>query len=284
MVSKKQIQELKKKWESLTISSDIMFGMVMEDKTLCLELIRRAVPELKVESIQMVRHQLTVDGPLDARGGRFDIFAKDKNGRLFVVEMQVANEQNLPYRLRYYQDLMDYTILNEGDPYSKLSRYETYAIVFCDFDYYGYGDMRYDVENRVVQHLDDPTRDHQHMIVFNAKSKELHGNIKIKNFLKLMHGQVVTNDEFVERLIKIMNKIKKDPERRRNFMSYEMNLMDARDEGEEKGLEKGLGQGIKGAAQLLKSYEPNREKIVKALMHKFNLTQTEAKHYLDSTD
>ena len=60
MVSKKQIQELKKKWESLTISSDIMFGMVMEDKTLCLELIRRAVPELKVESIQMVRHQLTV--------------------------------------------------------------------------------------------------------------------------------------------------------------------------------------------------------------------------------
>ena len=39
------------KWERMTITSDPMFGMVMQNKEICLELINRALPQLKATEI-----------------------------------------------------------------------------------------------------------------------------------------------------------------------------------------------------------------------------------------
>ena len=42
-----------------------------------------------------------------------------------------------------------------------------------------------------------------------------------------------------------MERIKQDPERRQKFMSYEINLMDARAEGKAEGKIEGIAEGIK---------------------------------------
>ncbi|MBB1078362.1 hypothetical protein H5S09_00700 [Limosilactobacillus sp. STM2_1] len=39
------------KWQRMTITSDPMFGMVMANKDICLELINRALPKLKATKI-----------------------------------------------------------------------------------------------------------------------------------------------------------------------------------------------------------------------------------------
>ncbi len=74
-----------------------------------------------------------------------------------------------------------------------------------------------------------------------------------------------------------MERIKQDPERRQKFMSYEMNLMDARAEGRAEGRKK----TIKVTAQLLSEYEPGREKLIHKLMNKFNLSYDKAKQYIE---
>lgn len=41
------LRQLEKKWEHLTITNDIMFGMVMENEQICLELIQRSPTRTK---------------------------------------------------------------------------------------------------------------------------------------------------------------------------------------------------------------------------------------------
>ena len=45
------IANIMERWQKMTITSDPMFGMVMENKKICLELIQRALPRLKVNEI-----------------------------------------------------------------------------------------------------------------------------------------------------------------------------------------------------------------------------------------
>ena len=45
MTKREQLQAAAAKWEQLTIANDQMFSMVMENNDICLELLRRIVPE-----------------------------------------------------------------------------------------------------------------------------------------------------------------------------------------------------------------------------------------------
>lgn len=54
-----------------------------------------------------------------------------------------------------------------------------------------------------------------------------------------MHNQVIAGDPLVSQIVDEMDRIKQDPGRRRFFMKYELDLMDARNEGMEKGLAEG---------------------------------------------
>ena len=45
---------------------------------------------------------------------------QDEDGNIIVIEMQVADRQNLPYRLRYYQEQIDHGLLLPGKDYRDL--------------------------------------------------------------------------------------------------------------------------------------------------------------------
>lgn len=46
-----------------------------------------------------------------------------------------------------------------------------------------------------------------------------------------MHNQVIAGDPLVSQIVDEMDRIKQDPGRRRLFIKYELDLMDARNEG-----------------------------------------------------
>ena len=125
------------KWEKMTITSDPMFGMVMQNKEICLELINRALPHLKATQIVQLTTQKDIN-VVAGRRVRYDVYVQDEDGNIIVIEMQVADRQNLPYRLRYYQEQIDHGLLLPGKDYRDLSLHPTYVIMFCDFDYFGY--------------------------------------------------------------------------------------------------------------------------------------------------
>ena len=105
------------KWERLTLANDRMFGMVMEDEQICLQLLQQIFPELKIKSIQRVATQKQVNTTLGVKSPRFDVYLQDDQNRIYILEMQVKNNHNLPFRMRYYLNHAD--ILKPGDKYDE---------------------------------------------------------------------------------------------------------------------------------------------------------------------
>ena len=103
-----------------------------------------------------------------------------------------------------------------------------------------------------------------------------------------MHNQIAAGDPLVEQVTREMKRIKQDPERRRDYMKYELDLMDARSdgmaiglaEGKKQGLEQGKQESIVAAAKLLLGLELSRTVIVKQLMSAYDLSSAEAERYL----
>lgn len=283
-----ELTRLAQQWEELTIANDRMFSMVMENNAICRELLRRIFPELAIDRVQRVTVQKQVNTPLDARTVRFDVYIRDDQQRTYIVEMQVANRQNLPYRLRYYLEQVDHSILGPGDNYEKLAGYPTYVVFFCDFDYYGQDRSEYRFEWRNIDQPDLVAGTGQQLVVFNAQASTFHDSIGVAGFLKLMHNQIAVGDPLVEQVTQEMERIKQDPERRRDYMKYELDLMDARSdgmaiglaEGKKQGLEQGKQESIVAAAKMLLGLELSRTVIVKQLMSAYDLSSAEAERYL----
>lgn len=283
-----ELTRLAQQWEELTIANDRMFSMVMENNAICRELLRRIFPELAIDRVQRVTVQKQVNTPLDARTVRFDVYIRDDQQRTYIVEMQVANRQNLPYRLRYYLEQVDHSILGPGDNYEKLAGYPTYVVFFCDFDYYGQDRSEYRFEWRNIDEPDLVAGTGQQLVVFNAQASTFHDSIGVAGFLKLMHNQIAVGDPLVEQVTQEMKRIKQDPERRRDYMKYELDLMDARSdgmaiglaEGKKQGLEQGKQESIVAAAKMLLGLELSRTVIVKQLMSAYDLSSAEAERYL----
>lgn len=99
-----------------------------------------------------------------------------------------------------------------------------------------------------------------------------------------MHNQIAVGDPLVEQVTQEMERIKQDPERRRDYMKYELDLMDARSDGMAIGLAEGKKQGkqesIVAAAKMLLGLELSRTVIVKQLMSAYDLSSAEAERYL----
>jgi predicted transposase/invertase (TIGR01784 family) len=282
-----EMQAAAAKWERLTLADDRMFGMVMEDEQICLEVLQRIFPELKIKQVQQVATQKQVNTSLDVKSPRFDVFVRDDQGRIYILEMQVKNNHNLPFRVQYYLDHAD--VLKPGDEYDEEHVSPIYIVFFCDFDYYERGKMCYRFSLKEDDEPDLLAGVGLRLVVFNAKAKDFRGKIKLAGFLRLMHNERTPEDELAERIYQKMERIKHDPERRESFMKYELDLMDARkegrDEGQAIGLKNGeaigLKKGITGTTKVLIGLKLDDETVVHKLMDTYNLSSKEAWNYLE---
>lgn len=268
------------KWEKMTITSDPMFGMVMQNKEICLELINRALPHLKATQIVQLTTQKDID-VVAGRRVRYDVYVQDEDGNIIVIEMQVADRQNLPYRLRYYQEQIDHGLLLPGKDYRDLRLHPTYVIMFCDFDYFGYGWARYVFEMACTRNHQLKLGDQRTVVIFNALAKEFTKDEQpIKNFLALMRNQVDNKSRFITKIQDEIVKIKQEPERRRGFMKFELDLMDARREGREEGELKAEEKGKQKLVKFLNSQKTAPSEIVAALVNVYQMTEKAAQEYV----
>lgn len=84
------LKQLEEKWEHLTITNDIMFGMVMENEQICLELIQRSLPELNIKAISRItpRNKLPVQS------------VHERSGLMFLSVMKSSELSWLKCKLR----------------------------------------------------------------------------------------------------------------------------------------------------------------------------------------
>lgn len=284
MTREEEIVLLMERWQKMTITSDPMFGMVMENREICLELINRALPNLKAKQIVQLSTQKDIN-VVSARRVRFDVYVRDEQNNIVVVEMQVNNNHNLPARLRYYQEQIDHSLLRPGDDYQVLNQYPTYIIMFCDFDYFGRGWARYEFNLACTRDPALKFGDQRTVVVFNALAEKFAKNDEpIRNFLALMRHRGDNKSKFIVQIQDEIKKIKQDAERRQGFMKFELEMMDARRAGKEEGLregeKRGKEQGIRNHVTSLRKVNAEDAVIKQELQELYQLSDEQVAQYL----
>ena len=102
-----------KPFEELCFYDDFMFGVVMQDKELCKEALE-CMLGFKIDHIEYPEPQRTVAPLYTAHAIRLDVYVKDSN-RIYDVEIQNKDEQDIGRRSRYYQGMMDIDSLLKGE-------------------------------------------------------------------------------------------------------------------------------------------------------------------------
>ena len=184
------------------------------------------------------------------------------------------SKNNIPARLRYYQEQVDHELLRPGDNYSVLNNYPTYIIMFCNFDYFKQGWARYEFNLTCTRDHNLKFGDNRTVVIFNALAKKFDKNDEpIKNFLALMRNQGDNKNRFIAQIQGEIDKVKQDPERRDGFMKYELNLMDAKMEVRE--------EDIKKLIDSLYELNIKPEIIKQKVMEKYNLTDNAYDKFLE---
>ena len=122
------MQDLLTKFANLTIQSDFIFKKVMSRKRICKHLLEELL-QIEIADINYIEIEAekTLDPNYTSHGIRLDIIVADDKNTHYNLEMQVKNKKNpqtkafvLPKRSRYYQALLDFDLLQAGQPYDLL--------------------------------------------------------------------------------------------------------------------------------------------------------------------
>ena len=227
-------KKLEQKWESLGIANDFIFGKVMQDEELLTELIQLILPDIKIGKIEIVA-QKSIEAGLDIHGIRLDIYAKDENGLVYEIEMQITVSKHLPKRARYYSSMIDTQMLDKGISYKKLKN--VYVIFICPEDPFGSGRHKYTFRNFCEEDKEIELNDGSVKIFLNASGVKDDVSENLKAFLDYVAG-ITSDNPYVKKLDDAVKKAKMNKEWRMEYMMWSIKEMDVRDDAEEKAVNK----------------------------------------------
>lgn len=281
----KEMLELtpQQKWENIGLSNDFIFGKVMQNSELCLQLLQRIFPQMNIERIEYPELQKALKADIDSHGIRLDVYVRDEHNRVFDVEMQAVDTGELPKRSRYYQSLIDVSELDAGKSYTELA--PSYIIFICMEDIFGEGRHRYTFENRCCENTKLVLQDDTQRIFFNATGIMNDVNADMKNFLDYLTGKI-SDDPFIQKLDTAVQKARHNREWRQEFMTLEMrdreNFVKGKNIGREEGIEIGKEEGrARGIVEIGYDIGMPEEDILLKLQNKLNITMEKAQEYLN---
>ena len=226
-------------WEKLPLSNDFMFCRVMSNLDVCREFIERLL-HIKIARLAQPESQKAVNISADTRGVRFDVYVKDSS-RVFDLEMQVANQGDLPFRARYYQGALDMDMLELGEPVTNLK--ESYIVFLCLFDPFKQRLPVYTVQKIFAEKQEVSYTDGTNTVFFNCRAYKDAGNEQVQNILSyLVNG--TAKDGFTAQLERHVETARQNEIWRKEFMTLEMIKMQQQEIGFAKGLARGRNEGI----------------------------------------
>ena len=215
------MQDLLTKFANLTIQSDFIFKKVMSRKRICKHLLEELL-QIEIADINYIEAEKTIDPNYTSHGIRLDIIVADDKNTHYNLEMQVKNNKNphtdtyvLPKRSRYYQALLDFDLLQAGQPYDLLP--PTFIIFICVFDFFEKGNYVYTFKKRCLENLELELPDEATTMLLNTKGT--HGEISkdLKSFYDYVNNHIVTTD-FTKQIDDEISYLKLDTKVRREYM------------------------------------------------------------------
>ena len=228
-----------KSFDELTIIDNFMFSKVMKNKELCRQFLEM-VMGVKIKEITFPEYERTIDIRYDAKSIRLDVILEDEEHTVYNLEMQATSRDYLSKRTRYYQDLIDLDLLEKGQSYGELNR--SIIIFVCTFDPFGKGRHIYSFENRCKEDLSLVLGDETEKIFINTTGRMDDIEEEFQNLMDFFNG-MAPKGTFANALQAEVSKVKKSQEWRREYMTLQILLDDARREERKIGREEGREQG-----------------------------------------
>ena len=153
--------------ENFRLMDDTFMSKCLENAPECIELILQII--LGKKDLKVVKSQTEYPiKSLQGRGVRFDVFARDSEGKEYDIEIQRADKGAEPKRARYNSALMDANALKSGEDFGKLR--DTYVIFITENDVMGQGQEVYSYL-RTEEHNGDRLHDGTHIIYVNGATR-----------------------------------------------------------------------------------------------------------------
>ena len=182
------------------------------------------------------------------RSIRLDVYSVDENLRIYNTEAQKSRKPDLPRRSRFYQSVMDSSLLKSGDESFNLLN-DTFNIIITPFDLFGEGKYCYTFHARCDENPSLVLEDGATRIFLNTRGTNRDEvSEELVQFLEYMEQSALNVDipNTNENLIKIhthVRQVKASEEIGVKFMQrWEEEAMWKR-EGREDGLAEGLTKG-----------------------------------------
>ena len=234
-----------KDYSELDLTDSFIFSKVMTDEKLCKKLLEiiLGIDILKIEYIEAEKDMKFAP---DGKGVRLDVYVDDKQGTVYDIEMQAIDTKELPKRSRYYQSMIDLTVLEKGEDYHALKK--SYVIFICMSDVFGRGRYVYTFRNTCVEDVGLELGDDATKIFLNPYGKgEI--NEELSEFFKYLREHKPT-DEFTKALDDSVAVARHSAVWRKEYMTIEMEIRHAayvaREEGYTEGHAEGHAEGDTG--------------------------------------
>lgn len=229
----------RKSFEELTITDNFMFSKVMRNKELCKYFLEMVLGR-KIKEIVFPAYEKAIDIRYDAKSVRLDVWLEDEEHTVYNLEMQATSQDYLIKRTRYYQDLIDLDLLEKGQCYGELNR--SVIIFVCTFDPFGKGRHIYPFENLCKKDPSLALGDGTEKIFINTVGTMDDIDEEFQHLMDFFNG-LEPKGSFANALQTEVSKVKENLEWRREYMTLEIFMEDARREERKIGREEGRAEG-----------------------------------------
>ncbi len=272
----------------LTLLDRFLFDTVMENedihKTILQIILGRDIALLtKNQTEKELR-----TSPL-LRSIRMDVYAMDEEKIIYNSEMQKQLKYDLPKRSRFYQSLMDASLLEPGSIHFNLLN-DTYIIVITPYDIFGLGKYKYTFRARCDEALDCILPDGAVRMFLNTRGNNREEvGAELAGFLEYAEKtdeetMLKTGSDAVRKIHEHISKIKASEEMGVRYMQAWEEKVQEREEGRSEGRVEGRAEGRNEGIEafILDNLEENKtgEQILQKLMKRFSLSREEAEGYL----
>ena len=211
--------------EYFGLTNDVIFDWIMESDENCLAIIRAILPELNITNI--VHRETKYDNipGTSVQEVRFYAEVQDDQKCNYDIEIKMTNNDELGRRARYYQSRIDYAAIMSGK-YPNFN--ESFVILLCAFDPFGYGLRRYQ-----FQHYEDSLQDlrlgtQSHTIFINAQGTKGEVSDDLAGIIDVMNQKPNQANPLANKLKKEIDSYNQDPEKRQELLDYETRLLEER--------------------------------------------------------
>ena len=223
-------------FDKIGITDDVMFCTVLSNSEDCREFLQRILG-IEIEEIVVVGTQVSMKSNFHAKGVRLDVYAKDKKGNAYDIEMQTTKMRELPLRSRYYHSEMDSYQIAAGEKYGNLKH--SIVIFVCNFDLFAKNRSVYTFESICREDTEIHLQDKRKTIFININGSREDVPEELAHLLDYLKTKTPT-DGFTERLEQRVLKIRRDTEWRDDYMTLEMKMDEKYEQGREQGLKEGI--------------------------------------------